>query len=92
VQVAADPGPGRHIGPFTVNGEDGQVYLPEALVRDATIPGINMKLVAGDPPAESDLTEAQAPDLDDVEDDHEQPVTVTRNRLLRNTRTGCEFV
>ncbi|OPB16703.1 hypothetical protein BFW91_01050 [Pseudomonas fluorescens] len=91
VQVAADPGPGRHIGPFTVNGEDGQVYLPEALVRDATIPGINMKLVAGDPPTASALAEAQAPDLDDV-DDEERSVPVTGNRLLRNTRTGCEFV
>ena len=91
VQVAADPGPGRHIGPFTVNGEDGQVYLPEALVRDATIPGINMKLVAGDPPTASALAEAQAPDLDDV-DEEERSVPVTGNRLLRNTRTGCEFV
>lgn len=71
-----------------MNGEDGQVYLPEALVRDATIPGINMKLVAGDPPKAR--PEAQAPDLED--DEQERSVPVTGNRLLRNTRTGCEFV
>lgn len=92
VQVAADPGPGRHVGPVTVNGEDGQVYLPEALVRDASISGINMKLVAGDPPTPSALAEAQAPDLEDVDDDQERQAPVTGNRLLRNTRTGCEFV
>ena len=88
VQVAADPGPGRHIGPVTVNGEDGQVYIPQALVDEMSIPGINMKLVAGDPPKAQ--PEAQAPDLED--DEQERSVPVTGNRLLRNTRTGCEFV
>ena len=91
VQVAADPGPGRHIGPVTLNGEDGQLYIPQALVDEMSIPGINMKLVAGDPPTASALAEAQAPDLDDV-DEEERSVPVTGNRLLRNTRTGCEFV
>lgn len=92
VQVAADPGPGRHIGPVTLNGEDGQLYIPQALIDEMTIPGINMKLVGGDPPTASALTEAQAPDLEDVDDDHERQAPVTGNRLLRNTRTGCEFV
>lgn len=90
VQVAADPGLGRHIGPVTVNGEDGQVYIPQALVDEMTIPGINMKLVAGDPPKAQ--PEAQAPDLEEVDDEQERTVPVTGNRLLRNTRTGCEFV
>lgn len=88
VQVAADPGPGRHIGPVTVNGEDGQVYIPQALVDEMSIPGINMKLVSGDPPKAQ--PEAQAPDLED--DEQERSVPATDNRLLRNTRTGCEFV
>ncbi|MBI6911655.1 hypothetical protein [Pseudomonas palleroniana] len=91
VQVAADPGPGRHIGPVTLNGEDGQLYIPQALVDEMSIPGINMKLVAGDPPTATALAEAQAPDLDDI-DEEERSVPVTGNRLLRNTRTGCEFV
>ncbi|MFP3494162.1 hypothetical protein SB759_08035 [Pseudomonas sp. SIMBA_059] len=92
VQVASDPGPGRHIGPVTLNGEDGQLYIPQALVDEMSIPGINMKLVAGDPPNANTQGEAQAPDLDDVDDEQEHSVAVTRNRLLRNTRTGCEFV
>lgn len=92
VQVAADPGPGRHVGPVTLNGEDGQLYIPQALVDEMSIPGINMKLVAGDPPAGSALHEAQAPDLEDVDDEEERSVPITGNRLLRNTRTGCEFV
>ncbi|MBJ2225766.1 hypothetical protein I6U33_05265 [Pseudomonas carnis] len=92
VQVAADPGLGRHVGPVTLNGEDGQLYIPQALVDEMSIPGINMKLVGGDPPTASALREVQAPDLEDVDDDHESPAPVTGNRLLRNTRTGCEFV
>ncbi|NIL20089.1 hypothetical protein [Pseudomonas sp. AN3A02] len=88
VQVAADPGPGRHVGPVTLNGEDGQVYIPQALVDEMSITGINMKLVAGDPPKAQ--PEAHAPDLED--DEQERSVPVTGNRLLRNTRTGCEFV
>ncbi|NWD85688.1 hypothetical protein [Pseudomonas sp. K5002] len=90
VQVAANPGPGRHVGPISVNGEDGQVYIPQALVDEMSIPGINMKLVAGDPPKAQ--PEAHAPDLEDVDDEQERSVPVTGNRLLRNTRTGCEFV
>lgn len=92
VQLAADPGPGRHVGPVTLNGEDGQLYIPQALVDEMSIPGINMKLVGGDPPTASALAEAQAPDLEDVDDDQERQAPVTGNRLLRNTRTGCEFV
>ncbi|MCU1717317.1 hypothetical protein [Pseudomonas sp. 5P_3.1_Bac2] len=83
---------GRHIGPVTQDGEDDQLNIPQALVAEASIPGSNIKSVVADPAKTSVLREAQAPDLDDAEDEQERLVPIAVNRLLRNTRTGCEFV